>query len=191
MQLMSCGSDKARIEKCVRSELKLHKDAHLLDLYKYFFQDVFGPGHLVSGREGPENYLESELSEAKSFEPFDYQELMYKNQFVRVNLRMIADGTIAKKDLLDAFMQSAKEFKLPEVSEWRKEWTEIAAIIKTGYPDLPGFREESLQIDSLLASGDYAVHHSEDYIREYDPHYRIIHRKYFNELILKKSQTHL
>jgi len=30
-------------------------------------------------------------------------------------------------------------------------------------------------IDSVLNSGKYVIHHSEQYIETYDPHYRIIH----------------
>lgn len=191
VQVMACADNQGRIEKCAEAELKLHPEAHLVDLYKYFFQDVFGPGHLISDREGPEKYLEEELAEAKVFEPFDYQELMYKNQFVRVNLRMIRDADISKRELLDAFMHSAQEFKLPDVNEWRKEWAKIVMVIKQVQPDLPGLKEEYLMIDSLLISGNYAVHHSQDYIRVYDPHYRIIYRKYFKKLISKKSQPRL
>jgi hypothetical protein len=189
--LMACTDDKDRIEKCVEAELKLHREAHLVDLYKYFFQDVFGPGHLISGREGPAAYLDEELAGAKEFEPFDYQELKYNNQFVRVNLRMINNAEISKTELLDAFMQSAREFTLPETDQWRKEWTGIYKVIRQLHPDLPGISSESLMIDSLLLTGNYAVHHSRDYIRAYDPHYRLIHRKYFNKLIFKDSQTRL
>lgn len=189
VQLMACSDDKRRIEQCVEAELNLHPAAHLVDLYKYFFQDVFGPGHLVSDREGAEKYLDNELSAAKAFEPFDYQELMYRGQFVRVNLRMVTDADISKQDLLNAFMQSAQEFKLPKVDEWRMEWTEIARVIKELKPDLPGYNRESFMIDSMLQSGNYAVHHSRDYIRAYDPHYRLIHREYFKTLVFKNSKT--
>jgi hypothetical protein len=185
VQMTACRDEKERIEKCVSAELKLHHEAHLVDLYKYFFQDVFGPGHLISDREGPEKYLEQELAEASVFEPFDYQELLYSNQFIRVNLRMISNGAISKPELLDIFMQSAQEFELPEINAWRMEWTKILAVIKQLHPDLPGIKEESLWIDSLLVSGTSVVHHSRDYIRAYNPHYRLIHRKYFEKLVLK------
>ena len=186
--LMAFSNDSKTIERCIESELKLHGESHLVDLYKYFFQDFFGPGHLVSGREGPEAYLENELAEAKSFEPFDYQELLYSKQFVRVNLRMVANNDITKKQLLDAFMQSAREFKLPDISKWRKKWTRIAAVIKELHPNLPGIAEESTMIDSLLLSGDYVVHHSQEYINAYHPHYRIIERKIFEKQILNKTK---
>jgi hypothetical protein len=185
--MVACSDDKRRIEKCVEAELNLHPEAHLVDLYKYFLQDVCGPGHLISNREEAEKYLDQELSAVKKFEPFDYQELMYKGQFVRVNLRMIINADISKQEFLNAFIQSAQEFKIPEVDEWRKEWTEIVKVIKEIKPDLPGFKHESFLIDSMLLSGNYAVHHSQDYIRAYDPHYRIIRREFFKTLVLKKS----
>jgi hypothetical protein len=179
--------DKNIVINCVAAELKLHPEAHLVDLYKYFFQDVFGPGHLVTDREAALKYLEQELTEAKFFEPADYEELMFRKQFVRVNLHMIVDNEISKEELLHAFMMSARKFKLPEVEQWRITWNEIALAIKETVPYLPDFDLELRQIDSLLQSGSYTVHHSRDYIRLYEPHYRLIKREYFNKLILDKS----
>jgi hypothetical protein len=131
--------------------------------------------------------LEQELSEAIFFEPADYEVLMFKRQFVRVNLRMIADSKISKEDLLDAFMKSAQNFKLPDVKQWRMTWNDIALVIKETVPGLPDFDLELRQIDSLLQSGNYAVHHSRDYTRLYEPHYRLIQREYFDKLIFDKS----
>ena len=189
LQPGSGSDDRSRIARCVEGELRIHPESHLVDLYKYFFQDVFGPGHMVSDRASAAKYLDEELSSAGSFETADYEELMYRGQFVRVNLRMVADSVISKQVLLDAFMQSAQEFKLPDVDQWRGEWAEIARVIREVKPLLPGYDQESLQIDSLLQSGNYAVHHSRDYVRAYDPHYRIIHRKYFKKLILNRNSS--
>lgn len=177
--MTACTNDRRKIEKCVEDEMKLHPAAHLVDLYKYFTQDAFGPGHMINDREEAEKYLNNELSVASTFEPFDYQELNFKNQFIRVNLRMIVDGGISKEVLLDAFMQSAKEFKLPDVDKWRMEWAGIAEVITRLRPGLPDLDRELAAIDSMLRTGNYAVHHSRDYIRSYDPHYRIIHRNFF------------
>lgn len=187
LTMLACSTDRSRIENCVEAELTLHPESHLVDLYKYFFQDVFGPGHLISNPEGAEKYLNEELTGATKFEPFDYQELMYKKQFIRVNLRMISDGDISSRELLDLFMQSARDFTIPAVDQWRREWRGIVRIIKRIKPDLPGFEDESFFIDSLLLSGKYAVHHSRDYIRLYDPHYRIIHRKFLDALSTKRT----
>jgi hypothetical protein len=189
MQMAACTDHKKRIEKCVEAELKQHPEAHLVDMYKYFFQDAFGPGHMIPDREGAEQYLDRELAVSERFEPFDYQELIYKNQFVRVNLRMIANGNISKQEFLDAFMQSAENFKLPEIKIWRKEWAAIVKVIGEIKPDLPGYVRESMMIDSMLLSGNYAVHHSGDYSRTYDPHYRLIDRRSFRAIFLNEKQT--
>lgn len=185
--LSACMPARNHVEKCVEDELSRHPGAHLVDLYKYFFQDVFGPGHLVTNPSGAEAYLEQELSTMTESEPFKYQELNYVNQFVRVNLSVIQTGEVSKSDFLLAFLQSARDFTLPDVSSWRREWTEIVRIIEKNRPGLPGFPEEARQIDSLLQSGSFVVHHSADYIRLYQPHYRIIHRKHFKELNLKSE----
>ena len=42
------------------------------------------------------------------------------------------------------------------------------------YPDIPDLQEDKARIDDLLASGQYAYHHSAAYHAAYHPHYRII-----------------
>ena len=128
--LTACTGTGNRVEKSVEAELSLHPGAHLVDLYKYFFQDVFGPGHLVTDPSGAEAYLEKELSTMTAFEPFKYQELTYVSQFIRVNLSVIQTGEVAKSDFLKAFLESAREFTIPDVSSWRREWAEIVRIIE-------------------------------------------------------------
>ena len=50
--------------------------------------------------------------------------------------------------------------------------------------DLENFEEDLKMIHSVLEQGKYAVHHSEIYNSEYQPHYRIIEKTIFEEEIL-------
>jgi len=159
-----------------KAEMTLHPQSRLTDLYKYFFQDVFGPGHLVSDPAGAAAYLDRELAGASRFEDFDLQELIYRKQFLRVNLRVVAAGIVDKQTFMTAFLRSAESFRIPEVNEWQKEWRRIERELRKEYAHLPGYDNDRRYIDSLLAAGDYVVHHSREYIGAYDPHYRIIHR---------------
>ena len=93
---------------------------------------------------------------------------------MRVNLSVIADDLMTADELTDALMASAKEVKDADIERWKEEWTEILTIIEKHYPDIPDLEEDKSKIDELLASGQYAYHHSAAYNAAYHPHYRII-----------------
>ena len=186
LTVASCKPAARSAGEAARAELELHPQSRLSDLYKYFFQDVFGPGHLVSDPAGAASYLDRELARAIGYEDFDLQELIYRKQFVRVNLRVVAAGRVDKQTFMTAFLESANSFRIPEVSEWHKEWRRIERVLRKSYAHLPGYDDDRRYIDSLLTAGDYVVHHSRDYINTYDPHYRIIHRDQMKLLNLKE-----
>lgn len=182
--LFSCSPAKSDIIESVHAEVELHPESQLLDLYKYFFQDYFGPGHLISDKGGSWRYLEYELANAKSYEDFDYQALLYKKQFCRVNMSVLVNGKVDKMIFMNAFFRSAESFVIPDVEIWKSEWEEIYSVIFDMNLNLKNFEKDSQHIDSVLNSGDYVVHHSENYIDTYDPHYRIIHVDELNSLNL-------
>jgi len=184
--LFSCNLEN-KTEKAVHAELSLHPKSQLLDLYKYFFQDVFGPGHLAPDSSSAARYLDYELNISDSFESYLIQDLEYRGEFARVNLSIVASGQISKDDFLAAFIRSAEKFSIPDVTDWVVEWTSILSIIETMKLGLLEFENDRLFIDSVLNSGDYVVHHSETYIKEYDPHYRLFHKDELNCLNLSKQ----
>ena len=94
--------------------------------------------------------------------------------YVRVNLSVIADGLMTADELTDALVASAKEVTEEDIERWKAEWKEIAAIIAKNYPDLSGLDDDRARIEEMLASGQYACHHSAAYNAAYHPHYRII-----------------
>ena len=57
-----------KIREAVEGELRLHPEARLTDIYKFFFQDEFGPGHMIPSRKAAMSYLDFELSSSTSFE---------------------------------------------------------------------------------------------------------------------------
>lgn len=184
--LFSCSNEKNRIERVVNAELAIHPKSQLVDLYKNFFQDVFGPGHMAPDSSSAARYLNYELDNSDSFESFLIQSLEYRGEFVRVNLSIVKSGQITKEEFLAAFLRSAEKFAIPEVNDWRKEWAYILTTIRNMDISLSHFVEDVNYIDSVLNSGEYVVHHSEIYVKEYDPHYRLIHKDELNCLNLSK-----
>ena len=105
---------------------------------------------------------------------------------LRQTLSLVADGTITAEELTDALMSSAKEVKEEDIERWKEEWAEIESIIEKEYPNIPNLAADKVKILELLASGQYAYHHSEAYVTAYKPHYRIITSDKDKELMATK-----
>jgi len=179
----NCGfNEDSRIEAAVHSELTLHPASTLTDLYKFFFQDAFGPAHIISDPDAAKNYLVLELASATRFEDYTWQALGYKQQYYRLNLATVRDSILPLDTLLKALIESADSGPQSDIETWKAEWSKILVVIEHVVPDLPNFQEDKSSIADLLAQGDYVVHHSLLYTETYEPHYRIIDRNRFLDL---------
>ena len=68
-----------------------------------------------------------------------------------------------------------------------EEWQALLQTVRRVHPHLAGFAQDSTLLARLLGEGQYVVHHSQPFNDTYHPHYRIIRRDVFEELI----QPHL
>lgn len=172
------------IQKSVERQLSDFPKSTLQDLYKSFFQDRFGPGHIVSDTSAAGNYLRYELKNSENFHEKYYEPTGYENNYYRVNLSVLKENKISYQKFFDAFLRSVEAVSLDDISEWKSEWFEIESVIISMNLDLENFDADLEMIHSILEQGKYAVHHSEIYNSEYHPHYRIIEKKIFEEEIL-------
>lgn len=177
-------SSEDRIRVAVRRQMEAYPQSTLRDLYKSFFQDRFGPGHIVSDTASAGKYLREELAVGKDFPGPDYEQTGYAGNFYRVNLSLIKEGIIPYQVFFDAFIRSVKDIKPVAVKEWAEEWRWIETVISEMGIRLPDYEEDNTAIRQLLEQGKYAMHHSRAFVENYDPHYRIIGRDIFeNELL--------
>lgn len=175
--LTSCSSqvvDSVAVETAVSTQLERFPESRLQDLYKSFFQDRFGPGHLIADRASALNYIRSELAEADTLMGPETELCGWQGNYVRVNLSVIADGMMTAEEMTDALMASAKEVTEDDMEHWKKEWAQIEAIIEKNHPIIPDLAEDKAKIREMLEAGQYACHHSPAYETTYHPHYRII-----------------
>lgn len=172
-------STEIKIKNAIESELKHFPEATLIDIYKNFFQDEFGPGHIIPNDSIAENYLVQELTNATQYDTLLYQTLGYRNNYYRLNLKLLVDGIIPFDEFLTAFIGSANKAIPPTIENWRKEWKSILNVIEPMELNLENYENDKLLIDSLLTSGNIVVHHSKKYSEMYYPHYRIVHKEYF------------
>ena len=154
------------------------------DVYKNFMQDFFGPGHILADTAASGRYLRRELSEGRPFDGPLYEPTGYKGNFMRVNIGLIADGSIPYNLFFDTFVESVQDITPPPADEWMRTWSCIDSVIIT-----KGFRFHNEESDrealkKQFAEGDYIVHHSQRYNDSVRFHYRIISTPLFRERLL-------
>ena len=176
-------SDK-KIVDSIERHMADYPQSTLRDLYKNYFQDRFGPGHIISDKSAADRYLRYELESSTTFAGKDYEPTGYEGRFYRVNLGVIKDGRVEYEKYLDAFVRSVNGIKQPSIDEWSREWHKIDSIIKRMNLNLPNAEQNRATIDSMLNAGKVVMHHSELFNKHYAPHYRIIEREIFNNEIL-------
>ena len=186
MLFFSCNmhGQEDEIRQAVAEQMHIYPKSTLRDLYKNFFQDRFGPGHIVSDTASAGAYLREELVTAQRFDGLPYEPTGYNGNFYRVNLSLVKDGIIPYAVYFDAFVRSVSSIRPMSVEEWKKEWALISSVISGMDLHLDGYRWDSLEIDNLLEQGKYVMHHSRTFTDAYDPHYRIIGKQIFEEELL-------
>lgn len=181
------GADKKEFEQAVRSaverQMQRYPKSTLKDLYKNFFQDKFGPGHLIGDTAAAGNYLRKELASYTVVSGEVAEPTGWEGNFLRVNLSVIKTGQIPYPVFFDAFVRSVNGISPMPVSEWQKEWEQIEAVIRSMKLSLPDYEADRKEIDDRLNKGEYVGHHSRVFEDTYTPHYRIIRKDIFeNEL---------
>lgn len=161
----------------IRKVLKFHLNTYLgstvIDLYKSFFQDQYGPGHLLADEDAAWRFLNLELEEMKSQKRHIAEPCGLGRSFYRLSLDLVVDKIIDKNEYFEAFIASSKTFIPVQVSTWQQQWSMIVPLIKEEANNLPTLEEDLARIDALLISGSYVMSHSQAYRDRYDPHYRI------------------
>ena len=185
--LSSCSRESTtqrKIREAVERQMELYPESQLQDLYKNFFQDRFGPGHIITDHTAADRYLRYELETAENFEGEDYEPTGYEGRFYRVNLCVIADGRVPYDKFFNAFVRSVNGIEPISIETWQKEWREIEAVILNMGLNMENIAEDRTEIEALLEGGDYVMHHSKRFNDYYQPHYRIIERNIFETEIL-------
>lgn len=176
---------KQKIRAAIERQRTDYPKSELQDLYKSFFQDRFGPGHIIADTTSAGNYLRQEMATAKRFEGAYYEPTGYEGNLLRVNLRVLHEGLIDYDTFFSAFVRSVNSIKPYTVKKWKKEWRLIRQVIgDMGLENLPHFAVQEAQINAVLEKGEYQMDHSDTYSEAYDPHYRIVERRIFERELL-------
>lgn len=193
--LWGSAAEKTDFEKAVRQaverQMQTYPKSTLKDLYKNFFQDKFGPGHIISDTTAAANYLRREMASYTETEGDIAEPTGWEGNFYRVNLSVIKKGQILYPVYFDAFIRSVNGIRPVTVAEWQKEWNRIEAIIRTMNLSLTNYKEDKKEIEDRLNRGEYVGHHSKIFEDNYSPHYRIISKAIFEEELQPLIQSSL
>ncbi|MBQ6305546.1 MAG: hypothetical protein IJK78_03175 [Bacteroidales bacterium] len=176
--------DTLAVRSAIERQLATYPESTLQDIYKSFYQEHFGPGHIISDTASARRYLMRELSELGETESPYFEPTGCQGDYIRVYLSVVSDSLITAEQLLDAFVRSANSWQEPAVS-WMEKWEAIVSIIQANKMEVQGF-ETDLPLLTEAARNNQAVHHSSRYNEAYHPHYRIVERGIF-EIELKPS----
>ena len=175
--------DTVAVRSAIERQMATYPECTLQDIYKSFYQEHFGPGHIISDTASARRYLMRELSEmGKNQSPY-YEPTGSQGDYVRVYLSAVSDSLITAEQLLDAFVRSANSWQEPTVS-WMEKWEAIVSIIQANKIELEGFETE-LPLLTEAARNSQAVHHSRRYNEAYHPHYRIVERSIFERELMQ------
>lgn len=170
--------------KRLQDYMKEFPSSDLCDVYKFCFQDVFGPAHLAIDSSSAVKSIEIELEKSKTLGGPDYQYTGCECNYVRVNLSLVKKGILTASLLASCLARSVNPPHPMSVEEWKYRWGELENILFNMKPSPGHFTLDSESIESLLDRGGYAVHHSYSFNSTYNFHYRIIRRDIFESEIL-------
>ena len=133
--------DTIAMRSAIERQLATYPESTLQDIYKSFYQEHFGPGHIISDTASARRYLMHELSEMDETSSPYFEPTGSQGDYIRVCLSSIADSLIPAEQLLDAFVRSANLWQEPTVS-WLEKWEAIVSIIQANKTELEGFETD-------------------------------------------------
>ena len=167
--------------------LKAHAAAHSsmmpVDMIKLCYQAAFGAEHLLADRDRAKQYFDREYEVTPPTDEPLFEEI--SENYCRVNLGAAKMKSISPEDLFEAFFRTASE-KSELFGSFESRLETVGKLTKSGsLPFTPDEWEGTLSEYRALGVGP--VHHSEKYRQAEHPAYRVIAKKYINELSKEKD----
>lgn len=160
--------------------------AHVEDLYKWVFQAVCGPEHLIQDPSAFLKRLEGEL-QAREADPSQllWEELRPDHQLGRLHLAAFKATSLPINTLEDACLASAQQ-AWGSREELQTVWQQLeAAGIAGHWPSIEA--ADFKRFGKLIASQGFgAIHHSERFRQNYRPAYRLVSQQALSLLLKQK-----
>ena len=166
--------------------MRTYPEAHLQDVYKLCFQDVYGPGHIIKDSATCVQGILDEMEQTDVSDPRfpDFEYTGVEGNYVRVNLRVIKDGRVPLDLFVRLLMESANVKQKMPLYDWKGQWARLQTVLDAVTPRPKNFEADAANLQSWLDRGETMVHHSSQFNDTFAPHYRIIRRDLFEKQLL-------
>jgi len=159
--------------------------SRLIDIYKSFFQDEWGPTHLLRDVQKAQSCFEYELMNMSvNPHPCNYNCGLGLN-FYRADMSYIRLNLVDKSTFFEAFKTSSQSYAEPSRETWIMKWEYIAGIIAKIAHLIDNFDNDCQAIKQTMSRGACVMHHSRNFIEAYKPHYRIFRKNINFEKLMK------
>lgn len=161
-------------EEALKYMVENYPKSQLVDIYKSFYQDSFGPGHILEDSIAARRYFFSELKDSSQWGGPVFEFTGEGKNFVRLNMDLVRKGIIPANVYFSAFLNSLGWVEKPNDEDWISEWVAIDNIIQA--KDFHFLNEDTDReyIKGKLESRNFSIHHSDNFNENYNFHYRII-----------------
>lgn len=174
-------NEKEIIEAIARMQARYPRIT-LCDVYKSFFQDYFGPGHIINSKKSAENYLLSELEHTDSLS-VEMEPTGAEGNFVRVDIYYIKEGKLNAGFYIDCLMRSVVKVDDIMTEMWLENWELMQDVIESNNIKIDNYESDRIFINNRIHDGILEMHHSHLFNELYHPHYRIIRREIWEKEI--------
>jgi len=167
------SNDECTFRQIITCQMMRYPRMKVQDLYKLIHQAAMGSEHAISSVDAARSWLEREVMELGEGPEEPVEDVISPDgQIVRINLRPYLGSGGALPALLDAFIQTANEYR-GTAQKLRLYGSYAQRMAEEG--ELPFERAELASFfDRMEAEGFPAVHHSSAYDEAYHPAYRVI-----------------
>ena len=177
--------DKMQLRHAIEHQLAVYPQSTLQDVYKAFYQEHFGPEHMITDTAAVRKYLDHELTVMGDERgALYYEPIGLEGNYVRVNIKLIKDGKLELGRFVQLLMSSAKQDSPMPLYDWRGQWQRLQTILNNVHPRPNNFESDAQRLQQMFDRGEYVFHHSTRFNQAYAPHYRLIRRDLFEQEIL-------
>ncbi|MCQ2329489.1 MAG: hypothetical protein MJZ93_02895 [Paludibacteraceae bacterium] len=145
----------------------------LCDIYKSYYQDAFGPGHMILSKTEAKKAIKKELN-MSSGATVGYEPTGALGRYTRVDLAYIKEKKIKIDDYLDLVMSGVTDNTGKDMKEWEREWNFVMSVIERYGVKIDGYNDDKKVIMDMWNEGKYVMHHSRIFNEQYNPHYRLV-----------------
>lgn len=180
---MSCADPG--MEKILIEQYKKYPHMQEKDYYKLLFQSEFGIKHLLIDTSESRKYLFSEMNSIEQSDEPLYEFISGDHRIIRVNLSAFKKKAMSIDLLFDVMKESAEKITGSD-NNFLSIWHQLKILIeKQIIPmDIKMFIKYETQFQRPLKE----EHHSETYIENYNPHYRVVLKELFDNAFIIHSQ---